>query len=103
MSTAKILLCHQDAYVDAQEGHIRRSSLCLQPRPYIYSSAPFGEFDTVARPFGEFDIVARLLGIRFQRFCSLSLCRTLAALTPVVFFSSPVVFSYRNHRIVVAT
>ena len=52
-STAKILLCHQDAYVDAQDRHIRRSSLCLQPRPYIYSSAPFGELDTVARPFGK--------------------------------------------------
>ena len=48
MSTAKILLCHQDAHVDAQDRHIRRSSLCLQPRPYIYSSAPFGHLDTVA-------------------------------------------------------
>ena len=64
MSTTKILLRHQDAYVDVQDKPIHRSILCLRsrrlylrPRPlylhrsplclqvYIYSREAFGKFD----------------------------------------------------------
>ena len=110
------LLPPQVRYVYDQDFNVPPRRLCRRPRwtytPEFIMSTTKTLYLQVARPLGiryssaSFSGIryssAPFWGIRFQRFCSRSPCRPLPALTPVVFFLSPVVSSYTNHRSIVA-